>query len=138
MKKFELFNLLMVLCLGLVITSCHDDDHDHDDDNKIAINIKEPTSGETITDCKEVHVHIEITATDSNHDVEILLHPEGKKDDKIIDVDMHKHDKVIKFDQEVNLCNYDPGTCFHLEVAACVDHDCKKKETKDVEFCLKK
>lgn len=124
----------MFVALGLFATSCHN----HSDDNEITITIEEPTDDATITDCKEVHVHVKIEATDENHEVEIVLHPEGKKDDKIIDFDKHSHDKVVKFDQEVNLCSYEAGTCFHLEVSACVDHDCKEKKTADVEFCLKK
>lgn len=136
MKKFTFYYLFIFLTASLFITSCDDDD-DHDDTtNKITITIEEPMSGETITECGQVHVHVEIEASVENHEVEILLHPEGDVDDKIIDYDAHAHDKTITFEQEVDLCSYGAGTCFHLEVAACIDHDCAEKETADVEFCL--
>ena len=137
MKKFNFYYLFVFITLGLVITGCDKDDPDHDD-NKITITIEEPMDGETIAraDCGEVHVHIEIEASEENHEVEILLHPEDHVNDKIIDYDIHKHDKVIMFEQEVDLCKYAAGTCFHLEVEACVDHDCEEKARADVEFCL--
>lgn len=132
MKDFKFYYLFAFVALGLLITSCGDDD----DDNKITITIEEPVDGETIADCADVHVHIDIDASVENHELEILLHPEGDVNDKILDSDMHEHDKEIKFEQTVDLCSYPAGTCFHLEVAACIDHDCETKETSDVEFCL--
>ncbi len=134
MKNFKIYYLFAFLTIGLFITSCGDDEEAVT--NQITITIEEPTSGEVITDCADVHVHVDITATDENHEVEIILHPEGDVNDKIIDYDAHEHDKVITFEQEVDLCSYAAGTCFHLEVEACVDHDCAEKQTADVEFCL--
>lgn len=131
MKSFKVYYLFAILALGVFITSCGDDD-----ENKITITIEEPTNGETITDCADVHIHVDITATDENHEIEVLLHPEGDVNDKIIDYDAHDHDKEITFEQEVDLCSYAAGTCFHLEVKACVDHDCAETATADVEFCL--
>lgn len=134
MKKFKFHYLLPLFCLGLLITSCGDDPED--DTNTITITVDEPLNDEVITDCADVHVHIDIEASIENHEVEIVLHPEGDVDDKIIDYDEHDHDKLITFEQEVDLCSYPSGTCFHLEVAACIDHDCEVRETADVEFCL--
>lgn len=135
MKKFKIY-FLAVLFLGLFLTSCGDDH----EDNVIKITIEEPTNGATIAKdkCGDVHVHIDIEASDENHEVEVVLHPEGDTSNKIIDYDKHSHDKVVKFEQEVDLCSFEAGTCFHLEVSACVDHDCKKKETAEAEFCLEK
>jgi hypothetical protein len=139
MMKTNFLYVLAILALGLSFTSCDDDDDDHDHDhgdNEITITIEEPTDGEVITECDDVHVHIEITATDEIHDVEIVLHPEGDVDDKIIDYDEHSHESELDFDQDVNLCSYDAGQCFHLEVKVCKDHDCEETETAEVEFCL--
>ena len=132
MKTNKLFYLLAILSFGMVISSCGDDE----EGNEITITIEEPLDDETISDCGDVHIHVEITASDENHEVEIVLHPEGNTEDKIIDFDMHAHDQVITFEQEVDLCSYPAGTCFHLEVLACTDHDCEETETEDVEFCL--
>ncbi len=134
MEKFKFYYLFAFVVLGLFVTSCGDDDDP--ETNTITITIEEPINGETITDCADVHVHIDIEASDENHEIEIILHPEGNVDDKIIDYDEHEHDKVITFEREVDLCSYPAGECFHLEVAACVDHDCEEKTRADVEFCL--
>lgn len=137
MKKNNLIYLFTLLIVGIFFTSCSDDD-DHDDDhnNEITITIEEPLNGETITDCANVHIHIDIEASDENHEVEIILHPEGDINDIILDFDLHDHDQVITFDQVIDLCSYPAGTCFHLEVEACVDHDCEEKSRADLEFCL--
>ena len=116
------------------MTSCGDDDDDVN--NTITITIEEPLNGETITDCSQVHVHVDFVASDENHEVEVVLHPEGDVNDKIIDIDMHGHDQEITIEQEVDLCSYPAGTCFHLEVQACIDHDCEQTENAEVEFCL--
>ena len=134
MKRFNFLYLLPLFCLGLVMTSCGDDDDDVN--NTITITIEEPLNGETITDCSQVHVHVDFVASDENHEVEVVLHPEGDVNDKIIDIDMHGHDQEITIEQEVDLCSYPAGTCFHLEVQACIDHDCEQTENAEVEFCL--
>ncbi len=138
MKNFKFFYLFVFISVGLFFTSCDDDDDDNPMVNQITITIDEPMDGETIAiaDCADVHIHVDIVATDENHEVEVVLHPEGDTSDKIIDIDMHEHDKEISFVQEVDLCSYGAGACFHLEVEACVDHDCGEKVTAEAEFCL--
>ena len=141
MKKFKFYYLFAFLSLGLLFAGCNKDDDEMEEEpvvNQITITIEEPMDGENIAmaDCAEVHVHIDFVASEENHEIEVVLHPEGDVDDKIIDYDEHDHDKEITFEQEVDLCSYAAGTCFHLEVAACVDHDCAEKETAEVEFCL--
>ena len=135
MEKFKFYYLCAFLVLGVFVTSCGDDDEEPGT-NTITITIEEPTPDEVVADCSDVHVHVEISASDENHEVKIILHPEGNVDDKIINYDEHDHDKVIEFIQDVDLCTYPAGQCFHLEVEACVDHDCEEKTTADVEFCL--
>lgn len=139
MKNYNVFYILAFFSLSIFVVSCDDEmPPEEEPTNAITITIEEPTPAEVIdsADCAEVHVHIDIAASIENHEVEIVLHPEGDVDDKIIDYDEHAHDKVITFEQEIDLCSYPSGTCFHLEVAACVDHDCAEKSTADVEFCL--
>lgn len=139
MKKFKFYYLFAFVALGLFVTSCGDDDEtDGDVNNIITITVEEPLDGETIaeSDCGDVHVHVDVMASDENHEVDIVLHTEGDVDDEIITWDKHDHDQLITFETEVDLCMYPAGTCFHLEVEACIDHDCENKETHDVEFCL--
>ena len=138
MKNLKFFYLFAFLFVGLiVIPSCGDDDTS-DETNSISITIEEPIDGENIamTNCADIHIHVDIEASVENHEVEIILHPEGDVNDKIIDWDMHDHDKLLTMEQEVDLCSYPAGTCFHLEVVACVDHDCEETATADAEFCL--
>ncbi len=139
MSNIKFFYLLSFLAVGLLcITSCGKDDDDDHDDNTITITIEEPVDGENIeiANCAEVRIHVDFVASDENHEVEVVLHPEGDVNDKIIDHDAHSHDQTINFEQEVDLCSYPVGTCFHLEVSACVDHDCAEKATVEAEFCL--
>lgn len=136
--NFKLFSLLMVaLSFSVIVSSCDkDDDEMHNHDNEITINILEPAAGEIISDASHAHVHIEIEATDENHEIEIVLHPENDTNDKIIDHDQHSHDTKIVFEQDVDLSDYPSGTEFHLEVEACVDHDCEEKATEEVSFSI--
>lgn len=136
MKMLKYSWLLMLALAVTVFTGCDkDDDHDHGD-NEITINILEPGADEVIADASDAHVHIEIEATEDNHDIDIVLHPEGDISDKIIDMHIHDHDKKITFEQDIDLSSYPAGTEFHLEVEACKDHDCEEKEFADVEFSI--
>lgn len=131
-------SLLMLALSVMIFTGCdEDDDHDHDHDhNEITINILEPGADEVVADASDVHIHIEIEATEDNHDIDIILHPDGDVSDKIIDEHMHDHDKKVVFEQDYDLSSYPAGTKFHLEVEACKDHDCEEKEFADVEFSI--
>ena len=135
MKNISFLYLTLFALLTVTFVSCDDDDSGSAE-NQITITIEEPVEGEVIADCADVHIHIDVDATIENHELEVILHPEGDTSDKIIDFDEHEHDKEIKFEQEVDLCSYPAGTCFHLEVKACDDHDCEKTTTAEVSFCL--
>ncbi|MCB9267637.1 MAG: hypothetical protein H6558_21650 [Lewinellaceae bacterium] len=138
MKFLKNFFFLALAATALTFVGCNKDDeepHMHGD-NEITIRILEPGADEVIADASDVHIHIEIEASDENHEVEIVLHPEGDVNDKIIDFGKHEHSKVITFEQDVDLSSYPSGTGFHLEVEACKDHDCAEKEFADVEFSI--
>lgn len=132
--------LLLVFALGaLTFTACDNDDEDDTPTpagNEITIRILEPMADEVIADASEVHIHIEVEASDENHEVEIVLHPDGDLDDKIIDFDKHDHDQLITFEQDIDLSGYPSGTKFHLEVEAYKDHDGEEKEKADIEFSI--
>lgn len=138
MKNLKFLYLFAFAAFGFFSTSCSDDDSTSEPANAITITIEEPINGESIdmADCAAIHIHIDFEASVENHEVEVVLHPEGDVNDKIIDYDEHGHDQKITFEQEIDLCSYGSGTCFHLEVEACVDHDCTEKATAEAEFCL--
>ena len=61
MKNFKFYYLCVFACMGVLITSCGDDEDD--ENNTITITIEEPVNGETITDCADVHIHVDIEAS---------------------------------------------------------------------------
>jgi hypothetical protein len=132
LKMLFLFGALGAFLIG----GCKKDDDDQHGDNEITIRILEPADGAVISDPSNVSIHIEVEASDENHEVEIVLYPHGNSNDKIIDFDQHAHDKIIVFQQAVDLSSYPSGTDFHLEVNACKDEDCTEKETKGIEFSI--
>jgi len=136
--KFLKLSIITLLTLGMFgLGSCKDDDDDHDDhDHEVTIEIVSPANEATISDCSNVTVEVNIITEDEVHEAEIVLHPESDTSDKIIDFDEHSHESSVEFNQSVDLCGYDAGTCFHLEVSVCKDHDCEETETEEVEFCL--
>lgn len=131
MKNFFLL-LLAISAFG--ITSCDKDD-DHDD-NEVTIRILEPSANAVITDAANVTIRVEVEATDENHGVEIVLHPTGDENNKIMDFDLHDHDKLISFEQDVDLSSFPGGQGFLLKVEACSDHDCEETETKEISFSI--
>jgi hypothetical protein len=126
--------LLLALATAFTFTACEDED-DHGD-NDITINILEPGNDEVVADASDVHIHIEIEATEDNHDIDIILHPDGDINDKIIEQNLHEHDQKVSFEQDIDLSSYPAGTKFHLEVEACKDHDCEEIVFEDVEFSI--
>lgn len=136
MKIKNLF--LLIFALGaLTFLGCNDDDDDHDHgDNDITITFLEPGDGETVADASDVHIHVRVEASDENHELEIKLHPDDDVSDLIIDFDQHTHDKVVDFEQDIDLSAYPAGTKFHLEVEACKDHDCEDTVFADIEFSI--
>ena len=129
----QLFTILLIT--GLTFTACSDDEDDHGD-NEVTINIISPTPDQVLSDASSVTVKVEISATDENHEIEIILHAEGDTSDEIIEADLHDHDQVVTFEQTVDLSSYPNGQEFHLEVFACEDHDCEERAFADVEFSI--
>ncbi|NBC08792.1 MAG: hypothetical protein GVY26_16500 [Bacteroidetes bacterium] len=132
--------ILLLALATLTFTACEDeDDHDHDHDhgdNDITINFLEPGDGDTVADAADVHIHIDVEATDEVHNVDIILHPHDDIDDKILEENIHDHEKKVTFEQDIDLSSYPAGTEFHLEVEACKDHDCEDIVFEDIEFSI--
>ncbi len=137
MKRFTFLAFLLAAATATVFfTGCSDDDDETSMGNQITINILEPADGEVMADATMVHVHVEFEATDENHNVEILIHKEGDVSDVAFEWDKHEHDQKIIFEEDIDLSSYPAGTEFHMEVEACIDHDCNEKEFADVEFSI--
>ena len=135
-----LLSLTLLLGMALLFTACDsDDDHHHSDDNEINIMILSPMDGEVISmeDASAVEIHVVVEATEENHDVEIELYPVGESANKILDWHLHTHDQLVEFANDpVDLSSFEAGTEFHLEVKACIDHDCDERETKHIHFTI--
>lgn len=123
--------LLMPLLLGLVLTACKKEEV-----NQVTIEIEEPTPGEVVADAADVHIHINFTATDELHDIDIILHVDDDPSNVILDQHIHSHEQSYTFIQDVDLSSFPAGTKFHLEVEACEDHDCAEHAHADVEFSI--
>lgn len=106
------------------------------DDNQITISFISPTDNALVTDKSSVLIHVNFVASDENHMVRVILHPDDNISDKIIDWDQHSHDKTIEFKQIVDLSSFPSGTKFHLEAIACVDHDCATEVEDDILFSI--
>jgi len=128
--------LMMALLFAgvLAFTGCNKDDDDHNDHNHIEITILSPGDNETVSDPSNVKIHIKFEADDELHDIEIKLHPENDASDLIIDFDIHTHQKTYEFETMVDLSGYPAGTEFELDIDACEDEACTKKESKHIHF----
>ena len=132
MKKFNVLFACLLAVSVIGLSSCSKDE----ENNSITIRMISPTSGQKVADPKNVLVKVEVEASDENHEVEVYLYAHGASDSKIIDKHIHDHDKVVKFEQAVDLSSFPAGTDFHLKVEACSDHDCEAKVEKEIEFSI--
>ncbi|MCB0638604.1 MAG: hypothetical protein KDC54_18365 [Lewinella sp.] len=127
--------LWLALATTALLFSACEKEEEHGD-NEVTIRILEPADNEVVADASLVHLHLEVEATDENHDIDIALYPVGDSGNKIIDQNIHDHDKLITFEQDVDLSGFPSGTAFLLEVEACTDHDCAQTEFADVTFSI--
>jgi hypothetical protein len=132
--NLRIFIFLLGGIAALTFAGC-EKDHDHDH-NEITIRFISPADGAVIADAANVNLHIEVEASEENHDIDIVLYPHGDPNTKIIDSHVHEHEKLVTFQQGVDLSSYPSGQEFHLRVEACTDHDCEEKETAEIGFTL--
>jgi hypothetical protein len=133
MLKSKFLLPLTIICLAF-FTACDKDDDDHD--NEVTITFISPTNGEVVADAADVTISIKLTATEENEDTDIVLYPETNPEQKILDVEIHEHKKVIDFTQKVDLSAYPSGTNFVLAVTACLDHDCDETSDALITFSI--
>jgi len=129
MKTLKSFLFVITFIGTFTLTSCHNDD----ENNEITIEILKPSTN-IVSNKQNVEVHIKFTATGELHDMEVELHPEGDKENKIIQWDKHSHKKSFEFKESRDLSSFPAGTEFHLEVKACKDEKCKDFVVEDFEF----
>ena len=123
--------LMMPLLVALVFTACKKEEV-----NQVTIEIEEPTAGEVVANAADVHIHINFTATEELHDIDIILHVDDDPSNVVLDQHVHSHEQSYTFMQDVDLSSFPAGTKFHLEVETCVDHDCAEHVHADVEFSI--
>lgn len=135
----KLLSLLLILALAFSFSACgDDDDHNHSGDNEINIIIISPQEDMIISmeEASNVVIAVRVEASDENHEVDIELYPEGDHSNKILDWNRHAHVPIIEFNEVVDLSGFESGTEFHLEVRACIDHDCEEVERKHIHFSV--
>ena len=133
MLKSKFLLPLTIICLAFFAACDKDDDHD---DNEVTITFISPTNGEVVANAAAVVISINLTATDENEDTDIVLYAETNPDLKILDVEIHEHEKVVDFTQTVDLSGYASGTNFVLEVVSCLDHDCDETTDDSIVFSI--
>lgn len=120
-----------VICIGLLsLFSCNRAE------NEIEISLVAPMTGDSTVQCKDVMISANFAALETNHFIRINFHSEGTDIDSLIFWDVHDHEQETSYEQIFDLCSYPSGTCFHLEIDACIDHECTRSETRDVSFCI--
>lgn len=121
----------MAFCLFLLGTiGC-------DKESNITITFEEPTNEATVSDPKDVHIHIDVSSDEEFDVFRVTL--ENETTEKTIaplnPFEKHVHGKTYEFEQEMDLSSYPSGTEFHLEVEICKDHDCKEiAKTEAIHF----
>jgi hypothetical protein len=134
MKSLNLLILSFLMLAALLFVGCHK----HDDDNEVKITIMSPQDGAVITSPESVLIHVVFEATAENHDIEVKLFPAEQTANRLIDWDMHDHDKKIEFRQNIDLNSFDSGTSFILVAESCEDHKCEKIVEERIEFSIQK
>lgn len=127
----KLFFYLSFSMLIFAFASCN-----KSDDNQITITFVSPTDNAVIANKSSVLIHVNFVASDENHMVRVILHPDDNASNNIIDWNQHSHKKTIEFKQTVDLSSFPSGTKFHLEAIACADHDCAKEVEEDIFFSI--
>ncbi len=131
MNTVQRLMISLSLIVLFVFTGCK-----NEKDNIITIEFEEPTAGQVLPKGTPVDIHIHFTATDEIHDVEVILHPDGDTNNKIINFDEHVHEAEYVFEQTVDLSTFATGTKFHLEVVVTKDHDGTETQSDDIEFSI--
>ena len=126
---------IILLSAVLLVAACKDSDPDTHA-NEITITILEPADGAVLADADHAHIHVDIEATDENHEIEIKVYPSNDPSNLVLDHDAHDHDKVITFEQDLDLSSFPSGTQFTLDVHACVDHDCGEEVEETITFSI--
>lgn len=106
------------------------------EDNQITITFVSPQADAVVANKSSVLIHVNFVATDENHEVKVVLHPDDDKSNNIINWKEHSHRKNVEFMQTVDLSSFPAGTKFHLEAIACLDEDCTSEIEEDIYFTL--
>lgn len=122
MRKVNFLGIFLMLSL-VALVSCNKDDDDHNHENEITIQFISPENGVTVNG-SDLNILVRLSATISLYDIELVLHPKGDDDNKLLDLDFHNHVKELDIQETLDLSTFPSGTVFVLEVeASLVDDD---------------
>jgi len=122
---------ILALCLLIGTIGCKKEEvHNH-----VTIDIHEPAEGSTVSNASQTHIHIDFTAEQELHDIEVTLtDSSGTAIAPFNPMDIHNHSTSHTLEQDIDLSAYPAGASFTLTVEACEDHDCAEKVTDSVQF----
>lgn len=104
--------------------------------NEVTINIIKPVDKQTVANKAAVELHIEFVASEENEEVEVHIYQHGNSTTPVFEWHEHDHDAIVKLQETIDLSSFPSGTKFHLEAEACLDHKCKQKVSKEIEFSI--
>lgn len=127
----SLFLLLSIV--ALLASGCKKDDHSED----IKITFVSPKDGDALDNKNNVKIEIRFESEHELHEIEIEMYAHGAENFKLIDEDLHVHEKEYSFHHELDLSQFPAGTHFHLNATVCEDHDCKETHKSGIEFSVR-
>lgn len=104
--------------------------------NEVTINIVKPVDNQTVANKSAVEIQVDFVASEENEEVEVHIYMHGDSSNPVFEWHEHEHDPLITLTETIDLSSFPPGTKFHLEAEACLDHKCKEKVSKEIEFSI--
>jgi hypothetical protein len=104
--------------------------------NEVTINIVKPVDNQVIANKAAVEIQVQFVASEENEEVEVHIYQHGDSSNPVFEWHEHEHDPLITLTETIDLSSFPSSTKFHLEAEACLDHKCKEKVTKEIEFTI--
>jgi len=104
--------------------------------NEVTINIVKPVANQVVGNKAAVEILVQFVASEENEEVEVHIYRHGDSSNPVFEWHEHEHDSLITLMETIDLSSFPSGTKFHLEAEACLDHKCKEKVSKEIEFSI--
>ncbi|HRD80844.1 MAG: hypothetical protein IAE84_13760 [Saprospiraceae bacterium] len=130
MKLFNGLAVCLALSVALLGFGCDKEK------NEVTINIVKPVANQAVANKAAVEILVQFVASEENEEVEVHIYQHGDSSNPVFEWHEHEHDPLITLAETIDLSSFPSGTKFHLEAEACLDHKCKEKVSKEIEFTI--